>query len=65
MGGPDRLFARLGAVEPLALLHLAAALDARPDAVPYAWPGEPYFHCPFDGLGRTYDGRAIYERKRE
>lgn len=51
---------------PLALLHLRAALlSAEPEKrPPLYWMGRGYFHCPFDGLGRTYDHRAIYSLTR-
>jgi len=28
--------------------------------LPTVWPTGSYFHCPFDGKGRTYDNSAIY-----
>ena len=58
------LFARFDAVEPLALLHVVAAMRGTPNAVPTYPAGRSYFHCPFDGKGRTYDLRAIYSRRR-
>jgi len=56
------IFAKFDAVEPLALLHLHRALKSKPDVVPTFWPGRSYFHCPHDGMGRTYDNNAIYSR---
>ena len=62
------LFARLDEPTPLALLHLVAARreasGARggPDLVPAYRAGNAYFHCPFKGMGRTTDSRAIYRR---
>ena len=58
------VFARSDAVEPLALLHVVAAMRGTPNAVPTYPAGRSYFHCPFDGKGRTYDLRAIYSRRR-
>jgi len=56
------IFAKFDAVEPLALLHLHCALKSKPAVVPTFWPGRSYFHCPHDGMGRTYDNNAIYSR---
>jgi len=49
---------------PLALLHLHAALRGSKTRPPAFWMGRGYFHCPHDGLGRTYDHRAIFSRLR-
>ena len=58
---PKHLNAKFDAVEPLVLLHLDAALNGGGSgSPPKVWPGEPYFHCPYDGIGRTYDNEAIY-----
>ncbi|HUV04092.1 MAG TPA: hypothetical protein VMX94_03175 [Armatimonadota bacterium] len=59
------LYARFDSIEPLALLTLAALIRGEPDAVPDVWPGESYFQCPFDGIGRTTDLSVIYSRLRE
>jgi len=56
------IFAKFDAVEPLALLHLHCALKGIFAVVPEFWPGRSYFHCPHDGMGRTYDNNAIYSR---
>jgi pectate lyase len=61
----DHLYARFDSVEALALLHLAAALRGESDAVPAYCAGRAYLHCPFDGIGRTYDTVAIYARRRD
>jgi len=60
----DHLYARFDAVEPLALLTLAAMIQGRPEAVPEVWPGQSYFHCPYDGVGRTRDIDVIYAKLR-
>jgi len=54
------IYAKFDAVEPLVLLHLYAAVNAKPVSVPQVWPSTSYFHCPYDGKGRTYDNAAIY-----
>ena len=51
----QHLCARLDDPTPLALLHLRAAMLELPDKPPRYWHGSGYFHCPFDGKGRTYD----------
>jgi len=56
------LYAKFDAVEPLVLLHLDGAIKAKTDVVPQFWPTRSYFHCPYDGMGRTYDNKAIYSR---
>lgn len=59
-------FARLDALEPLALLHLHAALAGLdPASVPAAWPARPYFQCGFLGKGRRFDEDVIYKRLAE
>ncbi|MHC4682500.1 MAG: hypothetical protein ACYTEK_27915 [Planctomycetota bacterium] len=57
------IYVKFDAVEPLVLLHLHCALEGKPASVPTVWPGRSYFHCPFDGKGRTYDNAAIYSQK--
>ncbi|MGD8238028.1 MAG: pectate lyase [Armatimonadota bacterium] len=61
---PDHPNASFNDITPLALLHLAAAIQGKADAVPAYNAGRAYFHCPYDGMGRTYDGSAIYSRTR-
>ena len=56
------VYARLDAVDPLALLHLAAAIQNRPDLVPDYWGGSGVFHCNYDGAGRTYDREVFYKK---
>ena len=56
------IYAKFDTSEPLVLLHLDAAVKAKPALVPQVWPSTSYFHCPYDGIGRTYDNSAIYSR---
>ncbi len=60
----DHLIARLDAPWPLALLHLRAAMLGLAKKPPTFWNGRGYFHCPFDGKGRTYDIHVFYTRLR-
>jgi pectate lyase len=55
-------YAKFDVLEPLVLLHLDSALKGNPTALPKVWPGRSYFHCPYDGKGRTYDNNAIYSQ---
>ncbi len=57
------VFAKFDAVEPLVLLQLAAALQGRPTPAWEYWGGRGFFHCPHDGLGRTYDNTVIYAQR--
>jgi len=59
-----RIYAKFDASEPLVLLHLDAALNKTKAKLPTAWPTRSFFHCPFDGKGRTYDNSVIYSRTR-
>jgi len=56
------IYVKFDAVEPLVLLHLYCTLEGKPASLPTVWPGRSYFHCPFDGKGRTYDNAAIYSQ---
>ncbi len=56
----NHLFASFNRMEPLALLQLAAAILGKQELVPTVWPSRGFFHCPYDGVGRTYDNRVIY-----
>lgn len=62
--GKDHLCARFDDPTPLALLHLRAALLGLPEKPPIYWHGRGYFHCPFDGKGRTYDNTVFYTQRR-
>ncbi len=60
----NHLIARFDDATPLALLHLRAALLDSPQKPPTYWHGSGFFHCPFDGVGRTYDNVVFYPRLR-
>jgi len=64
--GPEHVVCKFDDALPLALLHLHAALNGlegskRPPAF---WMSQGFFHCPYDGVGRTYDNTLIYTRLR-
>jgi pectate lyase len=54
--------AKFDSMAPLALLRLAATERNQSDRVPTIWPGKSYFHCDYEGEGRTYDNSVIYAR---
>jgi pectate lyase len=56
----DSLMSKFDTITPLALLHLEAAVRKLPVRVPEYESGRSYFHCSFEGRGRTYDNDAIY-----
>jgi hypothetical protein len=68
-----RLYARTGDEVPLAIQHLAAALDGRESVLPPAMLDNAFFHCEFDGAPgwrapgvndkRTYDTTVFYGGK--
>ena len=53
-------YTRFSRVEPLVLLHLAAAIENRQSLVPRFYPGLSYFDAVYDGAGRTTDDKIIY-----
>ena len=55
--------ARVGAIEPLALLALEAMLRGEPQSVPRRG-GTGFFHGPHDGRGRTTDGSVLWNARR-
>ena len=67
---PGRDYARTGDEAPLALLHLAGALDGKRSALPPAVLDSRFFHCEYDGDlaphqqkradRRTYDNLVFY-----
>lgn len=59
----DHVNAKFDDPTPLALLHLRAALGLQPKPPTY-WMGKGFFHCPYDGAGRTRDNDIIYSRLR-
>jgi len=60
----DHLIAKFDDALPFALLHLRASMLGLKQKPPVFWLGKGYFHCPYDGHGRTYDNRVIYPRLR-
>ncbi len=61
----DHLFCKFDANISLALLYLDVALAGKPVKLPPYCGGESFFHCTFEGQGRTYDDNAIYARLRK
>jgi ankyrin repeat protein len=59
------LYAKFDNVAPLVLLHLATSLQTEAPRMPQVWPTSSYFHCPYDGFGRTYDWTVIYRQTEE
>jgi hypothetical protein len=59
----EHLFCKFDTVAPLILLHLDAVIHEKPTTPPRVWPGRSFFHCPHDGVGRTYDNNVIYNRR--
>ncbi|PYJ08376.1 MAG: hypothetical protein DME25_01695 [Verrucomicrobia bacterium] len=65
-----RKYARTSDQVPLAILHLAAALDGRDSLIPPAILDNAYFHCQYDGATvpkkpniddqRTHDSTVFY-----
>lgn len=65
--GPSRrqVHCRLANDESQALLHLAAALLGRRDAIPAFTGAQPFFHAEYgDSTGRVYDSADIYGKTR-
>jgi len=59
----ELLFCKFDTVAPLVLLHLDSVIHEKPTTLPQVWPGRSFFHCPHDGVGRTYDNSVIYNRR--
>lgn len=59
-GSSQHLYAKFDAFEPVALLYLDAMISGKAESVPRVWPTRSFFHCPHDGVGRTYDNSVIY-----
>ncbi len=64
VNSPRHIYAKFDMVEPLVLLHLDVALTGKSTTLPVVWPTRSYFHCPYDGKGRTYDNSVIYSQTR-
>jgi pectate lyase len=60
----NHVFCKFDTSAPLALLHLDAALSGWKVQLPFYPGGHSYFHCDFEGHGRSYDGDEIYNRTR-
>lgn len=61
--GEDFLYARFDGVEPLALLHLAAAIRGTPGAVPAYIGGSGFYAAAYGSEGHKYD-EFLYRRRR-
>ncbi|HSW44889.1 MAG TPA: hypothetical protein VLM89_04905 [Phycisphaerae bacterium] len=61
----DHLFCKLDTITPLALIYLDVALQGTAAQLPFYCGSEGFFHCSFEGQGRTYDRSAIYTRLRK
>ncbi|MFC1716883.1 pectate lyase [Candidatus Poribacteria bacterium] len=59
------LFAKFDRYEPLALLHLAAAMEGRPGDMPAYSGGEGFYAAAYGSEGHKYDNNFIYTRVRE
>lgn len=67
---PGRIYARTGDEVPLAVLHLAAAIDGKRSSLPPATFDSRFFHCEYHGQldehqrkradKRTYDHLVFY-----
>jgi hypothetical protein len=56
----DHIYARFDTFEPLALLHLHAALQSKTETIPQVWPNVPLFVCPYRHKLEGIDQRDIY-----
>jgi pectate lyase len=56
----EKKYTRFDNIEPLALLHLAAALEGRPESVPVYPGGSGFFASAYDDKGHKYDNEFIY-----
>ena len=57
-------FAKFDRAEPLALLHLAAAMEGKSDSVPAYCGGAGFYAAAYDSQGHKYDNNFIYTRVR-
>jgi len=58
----EHLYTKFDYVEPLVLLHLDTAVNAKPSSAPRVWPNRSFFACPYDGHHRGEDTIVIYSR---
>ena len=56
------LYTKFDYIEPLVLLRLNAAVNARPSSVPRVWPSRSFFACPYDAHEGGEDTFVIYGR---
>ncbi len=56
----QHIYARFDCFEPLALLHLVAAMDSKAGSVPQVWPNCPLFVAPYRYKQEGVDRRIIY-----
>jgi len=56
----EYLYAKFDYIEPLVLLHLDAAVNAKPPLVPRVWPNRSFFECRHDGQEHVEDTLVIY-----
>jgi len=63
VGGKDYIFAKFDDIAPLALLYLEAAGQGELTKLPVYAASRSFFHGPYEGVGRTYDIRAIYVQR--
>ncbi len=65
--GPGYRFTRTSRPEPVALLHLAAALRGQPGILPAFMDGHAYFACELKSsdTNYTFDHQVIYTQRRE
>jgi len=61
----DHVLCKFDTITPLALLYLEVYSNNLSIQLPQYAAGKSYFHCSYDGVGRTYDHRIIYTRLRE
>lgn len=61
----NHVYAEFDSVTPLALLYVYAARVDCDVKLPLYTGGRSYFHCDFEGRGRTYDGAVIYAQTRK
>jgi pectate lyase len=58
----EHLYTKFDYVEPLVLLHLDTAVNAKPSSAPRVWPNRSFFACSYDGHHRGEDTIVIYSR---
>jgi pectate lyase len=56
----SRAYVKFDAIDPLALLHLAAALRGERERMPRYFGGNPFFGAAYDGRNHTIDNSFFY-----